>query len=231
MKTIHLDSVGEVAIKKSARAKRVILKIRSDGVPEVVLPRFAPYVVGERFARSNIDWIVEHASQSKVPHITDGFSVGQDHKVKFVTDSTILKPRSRVQSGTVTIHVPVGTSADDPTVQKEALKALTRAVKKSAEAHLPSRLYLLANTYDYKYTSVSVKNMRSRWGSCSSQGVIALNIWLMQVPDRLKDYVLCHELAHLNNPHHQTAFWAELEQMIPDYKTRRRELKQYHPSL
>jgi hypothetical protein len=53
----------------------------------------------------------------------------------------------------------------------------------------------------------------------------------MQVPDHLVQYVLCHELTHLNHMHHQTAFWEELAQMIPDYKARKKELKEYRPEL
>ena len=85
--------------------------------------------------------------------------------------------------------------------------------------------------HGYKYKSISVKNMRSRWGSCSNAGLINLNIWLVQLPEELIEYVCCHELAHLNNPHHQKSFWDELEGMVPDYKQRRRKLKAYSPSL
>ncbi len=73
--------------------------------------------------------------------------------------------------------------------------------------------------------------MKSRWGSCSTTGVINLNIWLMQLPDSLIEYVCCHELAHLNNPHHQKEFWEELSKMIPDYRECKKILKTHSPSL
>lgn len=231
MKIITIDDVGEVKLKKSPRAKRVILKIDGDGNAVVVLPRFAPYVVGERFAKTNTAWIIEHTTQQNKVHLSQGFKVGTKHTLQYQQSTTATAAKSRVQSNTIMVTLPAHMQISDAGAQQEAKRAVTRAIKREAEEVLPQMLYALSQQYNRPYTSVSVKNMRSRWGSCSSEGVIALNIWLMQVPDELKQYVLCHELAHLDNPHHQPAFWGTLAEMVPDYKAKRRALKQYQPNL
>lgn len=79
----------------------------------------------------------------------------------------------------------------------------------------------------YRPRSVQVRRQRSRWGSCSSSGTISLNVYLTALPQRLRHYVLLHELCHLKHPHHQKVFWEELEKLCPESKKLRRELKRY----
>ena len=230
MQSVEINGIGSVIIKKSIRAKRVILKIDHENNPVVVIPKYIPYIVGVNFAKKNVSWISDHLKNNPETSIASQSSIGRKHQIVF---KALNQPeiKSRIQNSTITITHPINYRIDDKSIQKEAAKAATRAIKKEAEELLPSMLYSLAKKYGYKYKSVSVKNMRSRWGSCSSEKIINLNIWLIQLPDELIEYVCCHELAHLSNPHHQSGFWAELQSMLPNYKTLRSELKKYSPSL
>ena len=230
MRTITIEGIGDIIIKKSAKAKRVIMKINHENEPVVVIPKYIPYALGISFAKKNTDWIKSHLAEQPKRTIEHSSQIGKSHSLKFVA-SNAKTIRSRVQNNTITIAYPESLSVSDHTVQAEAKKAATRAVKNEAEAYLPRLLHNLATQHNYSYSSVSVKNMKSRWGSCSTTGVINLNIWLMQLPDSLIEYVCCHELSHLNNPHHQKRFWDELSEMIPDYRERRKQLKGHSPSL
>jgi len=205
------------------------MKIDHSGSPIVVIPRYVPYIVAEKFARANVSWLKKHMSQSQLRYIDSGARIGQRHTVRFERNCTKLG--STVKSDIIHVRVPLGLTLNDPKVQAEARKASIRALKKEANEVLPSMIHALAQQYGYKYSAVRVKTMRSRWGSCSSNGDIALSIWLMQVPDELKRYVLCHELAHLNHPHHKSSFWSAVEVMVPNYKTVRDGLKQFNPDL
>lgn len=230
MQTFNIADVGDVAIKKSKKAKRIILKINQAGEPIITIPYYVPYSAGKLFASQQVEWLKKHTSKVEPVVLKNNGLVGRHHKFKFtIHDSdTVI---SRVNQDTIMVKYPPEISWYDDKVQKEAIKAATRALKRQAEAFLPSRLHVLAKQHGYKYKSVSVKAMRSRWGSCSSLGTINLSIWLMQVPDELIDYVLCHELTHLNHQHHQPAFWSELAEILPDYKLRRKQLRQYKPRL
>ena len=73
---------------------------------------------------------------------------------------------------------------------------------------------------------VAIKDMRSRWGSCSAKGRVSLHWGLVLLPIELVDYVVVHELVHLRELHHQTAFWRRVEQVLPDYRERRMRLRQ-----
>ncbi len=217
-------------IQKSARAKRVILKIAHDNQPTVVIPKYVPYAVGISFARKNATWILDHISRQPQDILRPHMPIGRTHRMVFIsTEAPTIK--SRVVNNVVTVTHPAQTLFSETAVQQEAKKAATRAIKKEAEIMLPQLLHRLAQEFGYHYRSVSVKNMRSRWGSCSNTGIINLNIWLMQLPDALVKYVCCHELAHLNNPHHQPQFWEELSVMIPDYREHKKQLKKHSPSL
>lgn len=230
MQTIDIQGIGSVIIRKSSRAKRVILKINHDNQPTVVIPKYVPYAIGTSFARKNVTWILENMKQQTAPSLLAHTKIGREHSLVFQpADTSIIK--SRVANGYITITHPKILAFTETSVQKEAKKAATRALRREAEDALPTLLHTLAQRFGYSYSSVSVKNMRSRWGSCSNTGVINLNLWLMQLPDDLVEYVCCHELAHLNHPHHQKSFWNEVAEMIPDYRARRQQLKQRSPSL
>ncbi len=227
---IELEGVGEVTIRKSARAKRIILKINQSGKPIVTIPSYVPYLVGEKFARQHTQWFQENAVASGTSVVKEGKEVGDVYIVQFKAADT-AKPSSRITKDLITISYPEHLTPNDALVQKEAVKACTRALRKLAERTLPSFLHHLAQTYGYEYSEVRIKNVQTRWGSCSSNRIINLSVWLMQLPEPLIEYVLCHELTHLNNMNHSTKFWEELSTMIPDYKKRKQMLKEFRPAL
>ena len=74
---------------------------------------------------------------------------------------------------------------------------------------------------------VTVKDQKTRWGSCSAKGNVNFNYQLTFLPDKLLDYVVIHELAHRRHMNHSRAFWAEVEKYCPDYLERREQLKEY----
>src|SRR5205814_2081858 len=116
-------------------------------------------------------------------------------------------------------------------VQSAALKASVRALRKEAEALLPQRLATLADQTGLSYRNVSVKQLKSRWGSCSSAKDITLNLFLMQLPWHLIDYVLLHELVHTKVMRHGEPFWRELERHVSQPKQLRHEIGTYQPTL
>ncbi len=230
MQTIALENVGEVVLRKSKRAKRIILKIDQRGKPIITIPAYMPYALAKQYAKSHITWFQEHVPQHTTELIVDGMRVGRQHYIQF-RQTDRAKPTSRVSGDQITIHYSPNTYPASPDVQNEATKAATRALRKEAELTLPSLLYRLAQAHGYNYQEVRLKAMHTRWGSCSQNGIINLSIWLVQLPDHLIEYVLCHELVHLHHQHHQPAFWQELGEIVPDYKQRRIALRDYNPTL
>lgn len=95
--------------------------------------------------------------------------------------------------------------------------SIARARAVAAE-ELPPRCLALAARHGLTVTRVSIRNQRSRWGSCSSRGTIALNWRLVLMPPSVSDYVILHELMHLRQPNHSRAFWREVALVCPDWR-------------
>ena len=116
----------------------------------------------------------------------------------------------------------------DPASQR-ARDYQKKQLMKKAREYLPYRLEYWAKRYGYKYDKCRLSHANTRWGSCSSNRTISLNIGLMKVPEPLRDYVILHELAHLNHMNHSKAFWAEVASHDKNYKTHERRLKHFSP--
>ena len=118
----------------------------------------------------------------------------------------------------------------DPSLQR-ARDAKKKILTKKAREFLPYRLEYFANLYGYKYDKCRLSHANTRWGSCSSNKTISLNIGLMNVPAILRDYVILHELAHLNHMDHSEAFWTEVASHDQKYKDHRRRLEKFSPGI
>lgn len=118
----------------------------------------------------------------------------------------------------------------DPATQR-ARDARKKLLNKQAHAYLPYRLDFWAQKYGYHYQSLRLTHANTRWGSRSSTGTISLNIGLMKIPEVLRDYVILHELAHINHMNHSSAFWQEVAVHDPNYKKHRKALKLFQPGV
>lgn len=106
-----------------------------------------------------------------------------------------------------------------------------KQLMKKAREYLPYRLEYYAKLYGYSYDKCRLSHANTRWGSCSSNRTISLNIGLMKVPEALRDYVILHELAHLNHMDHSKAFWAEVGSHDRNYKNHEKKLKLFSPGI
>lgn len=90
-----------------------------------------------------------------------------------------------------------------------------------------SRVNEYKKVMDVTVGRITIRNQKTRWGSCSSKGNLNFNYQLYYLPDELLDYVVIHELAHRNHMNHSREFWAEVEKYCPDYREYRQRLKEY----
>ena len=100
-----------------------------------------------------------------------------------------------------------------------------------AVATLIPRLHELAALHGLTVSRVSIRNQRSRWGSCSRQGAISLNFRLVQMPAWVTDYVLIHELMHLQQQNHAPRFWRLVERACPEFREAERWLRRHGRAL
>jgi predicted metal-dependent hydrolase len=105
------------------------------------------------------------------------------------------------------------------------------AIRARAVAELPPRLRELAARYQLDVSRISIRDQRTRWGSCGRDGHICLNWRLILMPDWVRDYVMLHELMHLKRLDHSRAYWALVADAHPDYQEARLWLREHGPSL
>lgn len=104
--------------------------------------------------------------------------------------------------------------------------ALEKQYRKEAKLRLKDRVDYYAPIMGVTYDRIAVKAAKTRWGSCSAQGNLNFHWKLILMPQEVLDYVVVHELAHRKEMNHSPRFWAEVEKILPDYKIRRKWLKE-----
>ncbi len=106
-----------------------------------------------------------------------------------------------------------------------------RALADRAKDVIPQRVAHFAPLVGVTYGRITIRNQRTRWGSCSGKGNLNFNCLLMLAPPEVLDYVVVHELCHRKEMNHSPRFWAEVARVLPDYQQRRRWLKEHGGAL
>ena len=106
-----------------------------------------------------------------------------------------------------------------------------RRLADEAARVIPERVRYFAPIVGVTYGRITIRNQKSRWGSCSAQGNLNFNCLLMDAPPEVLDYVVVHELCHRLHMDHSPAFWAEVARILPDYRKRKQWLKENGPAL
>lgn len=132
------------------------------------------------------------------------------------------------QDGWIRTHLAQVQARQAELPQTEPLTAeQIRALADQALQVIPERVRYYAPLVGVTYGRITIRNQRTRWGSCSAKGNLNFNCLLMLMPPEILDYVVVHELAHRREMNHSPAFWAIVESVLPDYRTRRQWLKEH----
>lgn len=132
------------------------------------------------------------------------------------------------QDGWIRKHLAQVRTRQAELPQTEPLTAeQIRALADQALQVIPERVRYYAPLVGVTYGRITIRNQRTRWGSCSAKGNLNFNCLLMLMPPEILDYVVVHELAHRREMNHSPAFWAIVESVLPDYRTRRQWLKEH----
>lgn len=229
LSTLHDSEFGVIHLRRMKQAKYIRLRVKNDGELHITLPYRAALKHAQELlerSRSSIRQARQH-NAAKVKRWQNGETIGSVYKLHIVADESVSGIQTLTQSTQAIVMY-------SPTVPANELQAAVntfaaKLLKKQAMAYLPRRLRALAEQFGFTFNRVRFSNAETRWGSCSSQGTISLNIQLMALPRELIDYVLIHELCHTKHMNHSRAFWELVEQCAPSYRTLRRNLKQYSP--
>ena len=209
------------------RARHYILRVGPDSAARVTVPRGGSLREARRFVNSNVAWLERQLLQQALrPQGPRTWSVGTE--IFFRGELVRLQPGENGQAGWIRFGsevVPVADAAGD------LRPAVERHLRKLAVEELRARVFELAALHHLPVLRVTVRNQRSRWGSCSRRGTISLNWRLVQTPLFVRDYLVLHELAHLKEMNHSRRFWTQVAQLCPNFRAAERWLKQHSRSL
>ena len=206
-----------ILLRRSGRARRISLRISQlDGRVTLTLPNGVPESEALSFARQKESWIRSHLERREddVP-----VALGSEIPVQGVTHRVVQGQgqgrRVVMEDGMIMVPGPV-----------ERIGARLKGhFKQMARVRLVGASDEYATRLGKSYDRISIRDTRSRWGSCSSNGTLMYSWRLIMAPDAVLDYVAAHEVAHLAEMNHSPAYWAGVERIFGDYRPARRWLK------
>ncbi|WP_334319478.1 M48 family metallopeptidase [Termitidicoccus mucosus] len=218
------DDAPQILFERSHRARNYRLTLRRDGVAVATIPARGSEREARRFVNEHLDWLRRaRARQRRRPRGAEIWTPG-----------THVLWRGSLRA----IERAGDAPADRPAVllgaERFRVARLDGDLRATLEAHfqrrarveLPARTWQLASETGVPVREVTVRNQRTRWGSCSSSGVISLNWRLVQTPDSVRDYIIYHELMHLKEMNHSPRFWARVGEVCPGWRDAERWLKE-----
>jgi predicted metal-dependent hydrolase len=222
-------------IVRSSRRKTVGIYIGLNGDVVIRSPQFLNEDKVEEIVRKRARWIIEkqefinthsHLGSEKEFVSGEAFSyLGRQYRLKIIKPASKQAEGCKLMSG----RFFIGINGDLSSVEtrgavKEALMGwyIGRAKEK-----VPERVELYARQIGKWPERIEIRDHKSRWGSCSRNGVVRFNWKIMMAPVSILDYVIVHELCHLIHQAHSARFWQKVQTIIPDYAMRRKRLREY----
>ena len=215
-------TVIDYTIRRSPRARRVRVSVDAQHGVEVVLPRRAPERAAADAVRELRPWIVRRLDEVEQARAA---VAARGDTVPYLGATLRLVPeagRTRVHRRADELLVPEG----------DHRPSLERWYRRMARAEVAPRLDEAVAALGTSYTALTIRNQRTRWGSCSTTGAMSFNWRLLLAPDEeVLDYVVWHEACHLVVMDHSPRFWALVERHLPQYQRPRRWLRRHGGTL
>jgi predicted metal-dependent hydrolase len=202
------------------RARKYILRVRPDGSLRVTIPRGGSRQEAEAFVERHAQWIAAERLRVAERHAPVEWRAGDSILLHGCQTPIHVHDTGRSRMlivGDQRVRISPGTIDVRP--------AAELALRRIAVRELVPRLEAFAAEHGLKVTRISIRNQRSRWGSCSRRGVIALNFRLVQMPPAVCDYVLLHELMHLRQQNHSRRYWRLVAEVCPGFRDAERWLR------
>jgi hypothetical protein len=202
-------------VRRSTRARRVRVNVHAHAEVEVVLPPRAPERAAAAAVRELRPWIERRLGEA---HEALARVAARAGTVPYLGEHLMLEPesgRTRVHRAGERLLVPDG----------DARPALERWYRRAARAEIAPRLDEATAIAGMRYRGLSIRAQRTRWASCSADGAMSFNWRLLLAPSHVLDYVVWHEVCHLEILDHSPRFWSLLERHWPSYRDDREWLR------
>ncbi|HPF21514.1 MAG TPA: SprT family zinc-dependent metalloprotease [Syntrophomonas sp.] len=211
-----------------SRRRTMAIKIDPEGNVKVYAPQGTSDQAVGKMVESKAAWLCRNLAEIRSAnagavsrHFTEGETfpfLGRDYPLQ-------VKVKPAAQRITVTLEedkFEVMTPVADEDIVRGAMEAWYR---RSATEYINTRIHHFQSLLPVAPVRVTIRNQKTRWGSCSNRGSLNFNWRLMMAPAEVVDYVVVHELCHLLHPNHSKNFWNQVSAVLPDYRARQDWLK------
>lgn len=233
-KVIAYPDFGPVTFKKNSKAKHISIRIKPGPLVYVTLPYRATVKDGQRVLVNKKSWVIKKMYELQETETV--FKTGKEISFKYhqlkVESANVSAVKVQSKDKTVTVLYPESLSVEAPEIQDGVKDVIREIWKAEAKIYLPQRITWLAHTYGFIFQNVTIRDARTRWGSCTGLKNISLSLYIMRLPHHLIDYVLLHELCHTVVPNHGKDFY-ELMNKVTKGKTTeyQKEMRAFKPWL
>jgi len=215
-----------IEIHKLVRSKRrtLSLVVETDGTLTVRAPLQMKEADIRRFIQAKADWIKRKQARVRNEALAP-------RQYQYVDGETFWYLGVEIPLRLVRNQKPAlvmdGVFRLAKSAQPKAESVFTAWYRKQARRVLTERVSYFARNHDLKPGKLRISSARTRWGSCSAKGTLSFTWRLVMAPPEVIDYVVVHELCHLKEMNHSKTFWERVEAILPDYKRRRKWLKNH----
>lgn len=231
-KIVLIEDIGEVLYKKNKRFKRLSVRIAPKKGIWVNVPYGISYTDAIKFTKQNKAWIITNKvkvaqKENKQTVFTPEVEFRtRFHQLKLIP-SEVDYYSAKLINGALEISYPLASLVQNLDLQIFIQNSILETLRREANHYLPIRIKELAKACGFSYKSLQIKNTKSRWGSCTHDNKINLNLHLMRLPQELCDMVILHELCHTKVKNHSSDFYQLLELHCPELTRKRKEIKNY----
>jgi len=209
------------SVRRSKRARRVLVNVSPDADVEVVLPMRSPQRAAAAAVEELRPWIMRRLAETRAALAR---RPGTDGTLPYlgVPHLLVAEPaRRRVHRSAGRLLVPA----------TDARAALERFYRRAARTEIAGRLDRATALAGTPYNGLTIRSQRTRWASCSASGRMSFNWRLLLAPERVLDYVVWHEVCHLEIHDHSPRFWALVERRWPTWRSERAWLRRNGTAL
>jgi predicted metal-dependent hydrolase len=211
--------VTEYTLRRSPRARRVRVSVDGSGEVSVTLPRRAAKREADAAVRELAPWIERRRRALAQAAAELARTPGT---VPYLGSELRLVPQRRTR---------VHRRGDDLLVPRDDAAAIERWYRRAARTEIAPRLDAATARAGVEYTKLTIRGQKTRWASCSQTGAMSFNWRLLLAPEPVLDYVVEHEVCHLEVMDHSPRFWMLLESRVPDWRDHAAWLRRYGSTL
>ncbi|MCF8372433.1 MAG: M48 family metallopeptidase [Bacteroidales bacterium] len=227
----HINGIGDVQFVLSTRAKRINLRLKPGEMTRVSYPRNVDIKRVRAFVIERKEWIVVHREKMDMIEKKSFFDPTKEFRTNFhefrCTPHQQNTLRANIENKVVDIHYPASLQITSTMLQDAFKSIIVKVLRKEALFYLPERLSVLAKQHGFSYNQLRIKNIKSRWGSCSGKNNINLSLHLMVLPFHLIDFIILHELCHTVHKNHGPRFWELLDKYSGNARGLDKEVKRF----